>query len=144
MDIESLYNAHIKALAQAAHGAGRLDAADGAAMRDSPMCGDQVRIAVRVADGRITALAHEVRGCLLCRASAAMIGLHAVGTATAEPARLRERVVELLAGADAGEDWPELSLFVPVRAHRSRHGCVLIPFEALEAAVRAASGLQTS
>jgi nitrogen fixation NifU-like protein len=139
MDIESLYNAQIQALAQAAHGAGRLDAADGVALRDSPMCGDQVRIEVRVADGRITALAHQVRGCLLCRASAAMIGLHAAGMSTDDTARLRERVAQMLAGADAGEDWPELSLFVPVRAHRSRHGCVLIPFEALEAAVRAAA-----
>lgn len=139
MDIEALYNAQIKALAQAAHGAGQLDPADGTAMRDSPMCGDQIHIALRIADGRITALAHQVRGCLLCRASAAMIGLHAVGTPTADTARLHERVQRLLAGAEPGDDWPELSLFAPVRAHRSRHGCVLIPFEALDAAVRAAT-----
>ena len=27
--------------------------------------------------------------------------------------------------------WPELAAFAPVHAHKSRHECVLLPFEAL-------------
>jgi len=135
--IEALYNQRIKELAAAACGAGRLDAPSGAAMRDSPVCGDRVRMEVRVADGRIVALAHEVKGCLLCRAAASVIGLHGVGLSAADSEALRAAVAAMLAGGERPDGWAELAVFEPVRQHRSRHGCVLIPFEALAKAVAA-------
>ncbi|CAI07277.1 iron-sulfur cluster assembly scaffold protein [Aromatoleum aromaticum] len=133
--IEALYNQRIKELAAAACGAGRLDAPSGSAMRDSPVCGDRVRMEVRVADGRIVALAHEVKGCLLCRAAASVIGLHGVGLSAADSEALRAGVAAMLAGGERPDGWTELAVFEPVRQHRSRHGCVLIPFEALAKAV---------
>lgn len=136
--IEALYNRRIKELAEAAHGAGRLAAPGGTALRDSPMCGDRVRMDVVVGEGRIAALAHEVKGCLLCRAAASAIGLHAIGMPAAEAGPLREAVAAMLDGGDAPDGWPELACFEPVRAHRSRHGCVLLPFEALASAACAA------
>jgi hypothetical protein len=33
--------------------------------------------------------------------------------------------------SSAGKSWPELAAFAPVHAHKSRHECVLLPFEAL-------------
>lgn len=135
--IEALYNQRIKELAAAACGAGRLAAPSGAAMRDSPVCGDRVRMEVRVADGRIVALAHEVKGCLLCRAAASVIGLHGVGLSAADSDALRAAVAAMLAGGERPDGWAELAVFEPVRQHRSRHGCVLIPFEALAKAVAA-------
>ena len=107
--IEALYNQRIKELAEAAHGAGKLDAPSGSALRDSPICGDRVRMEVVVADG-----------------------LSAV-----ESNALRDGVAAMLAGGDTPDGWAELAVFEPVRHHRSRHGCVLIPFEAL--AIAAAS-----
>jgi nitrogen fixation NifU-like protein len=40
---------------------------------------------------------------------------------------------DAIAGAPeaAGRSWPELAAFAPVHAHKSRHECVLLPFEAL-------------
>jgi len=135
--IEALYNQRIRALAEAAHGAGKLDVASASVVRDSPMCGDRVRMDVLVADGRIAALAHEVRGCVLCRAAASVIGLHAVGLSAAESDALRGQVAAMLAGGAPPDGWAELAVFEPVRPHRSRHGCVLIPFEALARAAAA-------
>lgn len=132
--IEALYNQRIRALADAAHGAGRLPAPTGSALLDSPICGDRVRIEVELVEGRIAAIAHEVKGCLLCRASASLIGLRAVGRTRPEVDALRAQMAALLAGGEAPDD-DELALFAPVRAHRSRHGCVLIPFEALMSAL---------
>jgi len=132
--IEALYNQRIKALAASAHGAGRLAAPTGAALRDSPMCGDRVRLEVIVRDGRIAALGHDVKGCLLCRAAASVIGLHAVGLPRAEVVAVRDQVAAMLGGGATPDTWPELACFEPVRHHRSRHGCVLLPFEALVAA----------
>ncbi|NMF90091.1 iron-sulfur cluster assembly scaffold protein [Aromatoleum evansii] len=138
--IEALYNKGIRELADAAHGAGRLAAPTGSALRDSPMCGDRVRMDVELVDGRITALAHEVKGCLLCRASASLIGLHAVGSTPAEVERLRARMAAMLtAGEVSGmpEGADEIALFAPVQGYRSRHGCVMIAFEALTIALAA-------
>lgn len=136
--IEALYNRRIRELAEAAHAAGRLVQPSASAQRDSPMCGDRVRIDVVVEDGRLVALAHEVKGCLLCRAAASVIGLHAIGLSAGESRALATAVAAMLGGADAPVQWADLAVFEPVRPHRSRHGCVLIPFEALAEALAGA------
>ncbi len=133
--IEALYNRRIRELAEAAHGAGRLAQPSASVLRDSPMCGDRVRIDVVVKDGRIVALAHEVKGCLLCRAAASIVGRLGVGLSAEEARGLATRVAAVLRCTDAPVESADLALFEPVRPHRSRHGCVLLPFDALADAV---------
>jgi nitrogen fixation NifU-like protein len=134
---EALYQEALLRLARAATGAGRLAAPDAAAERDNPLCGDDVAIEVTVRDGRVAALAHRVRGCVLCQASASVLGAVAPGRAPAEIAAARSAVVELLRGGEGvPEPWQDLAVFLPVRDVPSRHGCVLLPFEALEEALR--------
>ena len=133
---EALYQQAIKDLARAAHGAGRLAAADGKALLDNPFCGDRVAVEIARRDGRIAAIAHETRGCLLCRAAASILGLRAVGHDAAGIAAAQAALRALLAGAGAAPSgWPEFAVFVPARAHSSRHGCVLLPFAALAVAL---------
>ncbi len=133
---EALYQEAIKDLARAAHGAGHLAAADGRGTVDNPFCGDRVAIEIVRQAGRITAIAHETQGCLLCRAAASMVGLRAVGCDAAGIAAAHAALRALLAGAaDAPPEWPEFEVFTPARAHSSRHGCVLLPFEALAIAL---------
>jgi nitrogen fixation NifU-like protein len=132
---DDLYQQALLDLAKAAHGAGSLPSPDGSALRDSPLCGDRVRMQVALEDGRIKALAHDVKGCLLCRAAASLVGLHGAGLDAAQANALRGQVAAALAGSAPPPGWPELSLFEPVRPHRNRHGCVLLPFETLIAAL---------
>lgn len=132
---EDLYQQALLELARAAHGAGALAAPDGSALRDSPLCGDRVRMQVALEGGRIRAIAHDVKGCLLCRAAASLVGLHGAGLDAAGAGALRDRVAATLAGSEPPPGWPELKLFEPVRPHRNRHGCVLLPFETLAAAL---------
>jgi nitrogen fixation NifU-like protein len=134
---DDLYQQAILDLAKSADGAGRLVAPDATVQGDSPLCGDRVRMEVKLENGRIAALAHEVKGCLLCRAAAAAIGRHARGLDAAQVAALRGEAAALLAGAGAAPSWPELASFAPVRPHRNRHGCVLLPFDTLCAAMKA-------
>ncbi|MBX3677589.1 MAG: iron-sulfur cluster assembly scaffold protein [Rhodocyclaceae bacterium] len=134
---EDLYQQGLLDLAKAAYGAGSLPMPHGEALRDSPLCGDRVRMQVALEAGRIKAIAHEVKGCLLCRAAASTVGLHGVGLDAAQAEVLRGQVALTLAGGDPPSGWPELALFAPVRPHRNRHGCVLLPFEALCAALGA-------
>ena len=126
----------IKDLANAAHGAGRLEVPDGSALLDNPFCGDRVRIEITRHNGVVAALAQETKGCLLCRASASLLGLRAVGHDANEIASARQALADMLRNhAPPPEDWPEFSIFIPARPHASRHGCVLLPFEALTQAL---------
>lgn len=135
----ALYQDAIKQLAQAAHGHGQLATPAGEARLDNPLCGDRVRMQVALAAGRIAAVAHETKGCLLCRAAASLLGQRAVGQDEAAIAAAVTALESLLRqGAAAPAGWPELTLFQPAGAYASRHRCVLLPFRALQQALRAA------
>ena len=65
---DELYQEKIVALAKAKTGAGKLATPTRTARRDNPLCGDRVIVDVTLdAAGKITEIAHQVRGCLLCQ-----------------------------------------------------------------------------
>jgi nitrogen fixation NifU-like protein len=133
---DSLYQDAIKQFAQAAHGHGTLENATGEAKLDNPLCGDRVRMQVALDGGRIVAVAHETKGCLLCRAAASLLGARAAGMDAAAVGAVGDELDAMLKdSAPVPAAWPELAMFVPARAHASRHRCVLLPFRALQAAM---------
>lgn len=132
---DALYQQALKELAQAADGAGRLEAPSASVRLDNPLCGDRITLDLTLEGERVAALAHETKGCLLCRASAALLGREAPGRTADELAAAHAEIVALLKGEIAAPThWPALAAFSPVRAHKSRHGCVLLPFRALSLA----------
>lgn len=132
---DRLYQERIVALAKAKTGAGKLAAPTKSARRDNPLCGDRVSIDVTLDDrGRIAEIAHQVRGCLLCQASASALASVAVGRDAASIADLRHDA-ERAIGRETGEAHEPFAAFAPVREHKSRQECVLLPFEALEDAL---------
>ncbi|QDX80114.1 hypothetical protein B9N43_01890 [Denitratisoma sp. DHT3] len=135
----ALYHEALKALAQAAHGAGRLEAADVSLRLDNPLCGDRIDLHLRWDGDRIVALAHETKGCLLCRASASILGLRAPGCGVEDIRRAAAELDALLAGGTEKPSWIELEVFTPVAAHPSRHGCVTLPWRALSQLLSAAA-----
>jgi nitrogen fixation NifU-like protein len=133
---DALYQQALKDLAQAADGAGRLEAPGASVRLDNPLCGDRITLDLTLEGGRIAALAHDTKGCLLCRAAAALLGREAPGRTADEIAAAHAEIIALLKGEiDTPLYWPALAAFSPVRAHKSRHGCVLLPFRALENAL---------
>ena len=139
---EVLYQEALLRLAASADGAGRLARADATARRDNPLCGDEVTLDLQLRGGIVQAVGHRVRGCLLCRASAAALARGAVGRSAAELGEVRTRLVAMLtAGGPPPEGaFAELSAFLPVRQVASRQECVLLPFDTLEDALRQAGG----
>lgn len=135
--MSELYHERILALAQAAHGAGRLDNPSATAVVHNPLCGDRVSLQVCVESETLTDIAQAVRGCLLCEASASWLGLRAVGQSRSQLRVAASSLADLMAGATVRWQAPfdELAMFEPVSAYRSRHRCVLLPFEALEQAL---------
>lgn len=136
---EDLYNQAIIAAAKAVDHAGRLEAPDGTATTDNPLCGDRVTLDLHARDGRITGIAHKTRGCLLTRAAAALVSRHAEGLPLGETRALQAAARAYLDGETDTPPFPELAVMAPVKAVKSRHDCVTIAFDALaEAAAKAA------
>lgn len=136
---DDLYEDAIVGLAKAAHGTGKLDGADASAMVDNPLCGDRVTVEIKRDGGRTTAIGHSVKGCLLCRAAASMLGLHGTGLTAAEVTTNIAALDALLqhgAAPPAGA-WPELIHFAPVSRHKSRFDCVRLPLQAAAKALSA-------
>jgi len=134
MPNDDIYHDAIMALARAGTGAGALDDADASATIDNPLCGDRVRIDVKMDGGAVAAVAHKVRGCALCKAAASIIGARAPGQ-SAEDLRAVAAATEAMLTASGpeppGGPWEDIAAFRPVAARKSRHDCVLLPFQAL-------------
>ncbi|MBV8651803.1 MAG: iron-sulfur cluster assembly scaffold protein [Alphaproteobacteria bacterium] len=128
---EALYQKAIIDLARAAVGHGKLAAPDASVTIDNPLCGDRVSIDLSLRDGKVVELAHRVRGCALCEASASAIASHAIGADERHLAAAKDSAAAIIAGSAEDGAWPELAVFRPVREHKSRHRCVMLPFEAL-------------
>lgn len=133
MTADALYHEALLQHARAAVGPAQLERPDASAARDNPLCGDEVTMDVRLRGGRIVAIGHRVRGCVLCQASVAVLAAAAPGRTRAEIAAARAALAAMLeGGAPApGPPWDALEAFLPVRAVASRHDCVLLPFHAL-------------
>jgi NifU-like protein involved in Fe-S cluster formation len=136
----ALYQQAIMDLAAEAVGHGTLESPSAAALVDNPLCGDRVEMQIESRDGRIGALAHRVRGCLLCRAAASILGKRAPGATSANIEVVSQQLATLLReGGTPPPGWEDLSVFAPVQAHPSRYRCVQLPFEALLQALRQAA-----
>jgi NifU-like protein involved in Fe-S cluster formation len=134
-----IYNARMLRLAAEATGAGRLSEPGGSAEIVNPICGDRITVDVRTAGARIAAIGYEVHACVLTQASASLLGRQAPGRTAAEIQELATRIDAMLraeSGAPGG-DWSDYAALEPVRAHKSRHECVMLPLRALLAALAA-------
>lgn len=141
MTSDELYHDALVELARAATGAGTLESPAASATRDNPLCGDRVTFEVRLVDGRIAALAHRVRGCVLCQAAASFLGRVGPGATAGELRAAREALAALLEGVPLPPGAASgLGVFEPVGSVKSRHACVLLPFDALADAVAGAEG----
>lgn len=137
-----LYQKDVLRHAATAHGAGRLTDPHGTITLDNPLCGDRVTIDVTVAGNVVGEISQDVKACVLCQASASILCTNAPGVTAAGLEEVRAQLTAMLkTGANApGGVWDSLKVFAPVAGHKSRHVCVLLPFEAVADALRRAVG----
>jgi NifU-like protein involved in Fe-S cluster formation len=133
MSDDPLYAKPLLRLAAAATGAGRLPHPDASGEAYNPACGDRVSVTLILdADGRITALAHETKACVLTQASASILGAHLKDSDANNVRTLRDQVIAMLEGGA-----PPPSPFDPYAAlsaaarYPGRHTCVLLPVDAV-------------
>jgi nitrogen fixation NifU-like protein len=109
---------------------------DGTATVDNPVCGDQVRVQVRLAGGTIGAVAAQTRGCSIAVAAGSVMTELVTGCAIDEVPRLRGALERLIEGEDPPPELDRrLRAFAGVARFPMRRRCALLPWEALEAAL---------
>jgi NifU-like protein involved in Fe-S cluster formation len=137
--VSTLYTRDILRLASGLPVAGRLTAPDGEAERRSVTCGSRVVATVRMEAGRLAEAALEAHSCALGQASAAIVLTHAAGMSHADITDLCARLAAGLNGQSAWPtDWPELSHLEPACAYPARHAAILLPYDAIIAAIEGA------
>lgn len=125
------YSTDVIRLAAEASGAGRLASPCLTHTETNPACGDRVTVDLRLEDGRISALAHDTKACVLTQASASVLGSASSRLAASDVARLREEVQRMLKGGAAPSGpFARYACLADVAKHPGRHRCVLLPIDA--------------
>jgi NifU-like protein involved in Fe-S cluster formation len=136
----TLYTHAILRLATALPHDDRLSAPQGSASCRSLVCGSEVTAEVVCGlDGAISELAFRAVACALGQASAALLREHALGLDAAAIAGARVALARYLDGDDVALPWNELTHFNAARSHSARHGAILLPYDALLAALEDAA-----
>ncbi len=120
----------------------QLEAPAVAAEEYNPLCGDTVVVYVELAAGVVRAVAFQGQGCALSTAAASVMTEAVQGRSVPE---VGEMCVAFGTFMETGRALPaampdSLSAFAGVRAFPSRVKCTLLPWRALEAALRLLDG----
>jgi len=108
--------------------------------RRSRTCGSRVRVAVTLDDeGRVSGLRQAVEACAYGQAAAALMGARAIGRDRAAAEADLVALERWLKGGSTPTDWPDLAALEPALQRTSRHGAILLPFQALAAAIAEAT-----
>lgn len=138
--MEQIYHQALLSLAAGVRALPALPDYDLEAMKNNPVCGDQVRIMARTDHRHITACTLEVRGCALCEAGAGLWHQLACSTSLEQLPFLADEMKSYLTESNSPLSGSPLSgsqlfgtgidAFAPIKAIKNRHKCVLLAFEA--------------
>ncbi len=115
--MENLYHEHILDHYRHPRNQGTLEGADISCEQNNPVCGDVVRIDVRLRDGRVSEVRFSGRGCVISMSSASMLTEEILGKTVEELKALRDEDMFKMLGITLG----------PVRAK-----CGLLPLRVLQ------------
>ena len=98
----------------------------------NPMCGDEVKVRLKLIDKQITDISATVRGCALCEASAGLV-VKLFKNNDIPNKQLTEDFENWLNNID--QPIPatlpkEMDVFKPIKEIKNRHKCITMPFEA--------------
>ena len=136
---DPLYKKELLRLAADASGAGRLTNPDATGEAFNPTCGDKVTVDLSLKDGRIAAMAHDTKACVLAQASASILGQSLTGASQDDVEALANAIAQMLIakGDPPAPPFETYAAFEGATEHRNRHRCVLLPVEAVLAAFEA-------
>jgi NifU-like protein involved in Fe-S cluster formation len=135
--LDDIYNSKILEFAGNIPRIGRLPDPDASARAHSRLCGSTVTVDVKMADGKVSDFAHDVKACALGQASSSIMARNVIGSTPAELRALREVMRKMLKenGAPPDGRWSDLKYLEPVRDYRARHASTMLTFDAVVDAV---------
>jgi len=135
--LDDIYNAKILEFAGNIPRIGRLADAEATARAHSRLCGSTVTVDLKMADGRVSDFAHDVKACALGQASSSIMARNVIGATPEELRGVRETMYRMLKenGAPPEGRWADLKYLEPVRDYRARHASTLLTFDAVVDAV---------
>ena len=141
-DLMKLYSQRILALAAGIPHVGRLDNADGSAMKRSPLCGSTVTVDVAMKDGKVADFAQDVKACALGQSSASVLGGAVIGRTRDEVQAGRDALKAMLKedGPVPGAPFDALEALLPAKDYKNRHASILLAWDATLAAIDDAGG----
>lgn len=112
----------------------QLEGADAVARRISKVCGSEVTVSLKMADGAVADIAMDVKACALGQASAAILARHIRGATADELREIRAGMIKVLkedGPVPGGEKWAELQKLQPIKDYPARHTSTLLVFDAV-------------
>ena len=98
----------------------------------NPMCGDEVKIRIKLLNNQIDNISAIVRGCALCEASAGLT-VKLFKKSEIPNSNFIEDFLNWLEykNQNLSNSLPkEINIFTPIRDIKNRHKCITMPFEA--------------
>ena len=135
--VEDLYTLDILRLAAAITRTERLAAPDATVTVTSPVCGSRISVDVRLEDDVVADYGHAVHACALGQAAASVMARHVVGRSADELRQVAARMRAMLEAGGPPPDgrWAELGALQAVHTFKPRHAAVMLPFDAVLAAI---------
>lgn len=104
----------------------------------NPRCGDEIEVGIKLSGDVLETVQFRGRGCSICIASASLMTEAVTGTERSRAHDLSNRVVDLLSNPeepDVLEITEDMQALAAVRENPARWRCVLLAWEALDAAM---------
>ena len=98
----------------------------------NPMCGDEVKVRIKLLNNQIDDISAIVRGCALCEASAGLT-VKLFKKSEMPNSNFIEEFLNWLEykNQNLSNSLPqEINIFTPIRDIKNRHKCITMPFEA--------------
>jgi NifU-like protein involved in Fe-S cluster formation len=134
---QQLYSRDVLRLALSLPHDDRIEAPYHGATRRSPVCGSEMSVDVAMKAGKIAAVAIRARACALGQASASILRDIAKGQSALEIEAVAMQVRSALNGEGPMPNVYQMLAYA--RDYPARHGAILLPFDALLAALAEAS-----
>ena len=122
--------------------AGELPDANAVAEVANPVCGDEIRLQLRVEDDRVTDAKYVGQGCSISQAAVSMMTALLRGRSLSEAQRVADRFTEMMHGSPEAAKDPtmgDLRALQGVSKFPVRIKCALLGFDALQEALRRTS-----
>jgi nitrogen fixation NifU-like protein len=136
MSLDELYREIILDHYKNPRNRGRIDDPSATAGAYNPLCGDEVDIYIKIADGRIVDIRFEGRGCSISQSSASMLTEAVKNRTVAEAEALADEVRGMLLGErEPGPDLGDLEALQGVRKFPVRIKCAILSWNTLKDAL---------